>query len=372
MPERTFDVAIVGGGLVGAAIGYGMRELGTRLAVLDEGDVAFRAARGNFGLIWVQGKGFGMPSYGAWTQRSAREWNAFAADVAQATGVDVALRQPGGLHVCLTREELDARAARIGGLLSQPGFERYDVEVLDRAGVQAKVGPVGDVAGGTWSALDGDCNPLRLLRALRGGIASAGGELLGSCAVDRVERSGERFVLRTARGAIACDRVVLAAGLGNARLAPMLGLAAPVTPNKGHVVVTERLPRFLDVPLDTIRQTDEGTVLIGDAQQDAGFDTSLDTGVMSAMAARAAHVFPALRGARVVRAWSALRVMTPDGFPVYAQSADSPGAWVATCHSGVTLAAVHARVLAPAIRAGFLPTECAAFDAARFHVRAAA
>ncbi len=97
MPERAFDVAIVGGGLVGAALAYGLRELGRRLAVLDEGDVAYRAARGNFGLIWVQGKGFGMPSYGAWTQRSAREWPAFAADIASATGIDVALAAGGRL-----------------------------------------------------------------------------------------------------------------------------------------------------------------------------------------------------------------------------------------------------------------------------------
>ena len=53
----AFDVAVIGGGLVGAAIAFGLRSLGARLAVVDEGDVAHRAARGNFGLIWVQGKG---------------------------------------------------------------------------------------------------------------------------------------------------------------------------------------------------------------------------------------------------------------------------------------------------------------------------
>ena len=93
---------------------------------------------------------------------------------------------------------------------------------------------------------------------------------------------------------------------------------------------------------------------------------------MSAMAARAAQVFPALRNVRVIRAWSALRVMSPDGFPVYAQSKELPGAWIVTCHSGVTLAAVHARVLAPAIRAGALPAACGAFGLDRFDVRAAA
>ena len=349
-----------------------MRDLGQRLAILDEGDVAYRAARGNFGLIWVQGKGLGMPPYAAWTQRSAAAWPAFAADVARTTGIDVALRQRGGLHACVTQQELDARAARMQALLDQPGFPRYGIEILDRAAVQSKIGPVGDIAGGTWCALDGECDPLRLLRALRAGVAAAGGALLADHAVDRIERAGDRFVLHTPRGAVACDRVVLAAGLGNARLAPMVGLAAPVSPNKGQILVTERVPRFLDVAIETIRQTGEGTVLIGDAQQDAGFDTALDTGVMAAMAARAAQVFPALRHVRVVRAWSALRVMSPDGFPVYAQSRESPGAWVVTCHSGVTLAAVHACVLAPAIRAGVLPPECKAFDASRFHVRAAA
>jgi glycine/D-amino acid oxidase-like deaminating enzyme len=84
------------------------------------------------------------------------------------------------------------------------------------------------------------------------------------------------------------------------------------------------------------------------------------------MAARATRIFPALSGARVVRAWAALRVMTPDGFPVYEQSAAHPGAFVASCHSGVTLAAVHAYAFAPAIAAGVLPESFRPFTATRF------
>ena len=68
--RESFEVAVVGGGLVGAAIAFGLRSLGPALAVLDEGDVAHRAARGNFGLIWVQGKGARLPAYATWTQRA--------------------------------------------------------------------------------------------------------------------------------------------------------------------------------------------------------------------------------------------------------------------------------------------------------------
>ena len=50
--EQT-EIAVVGGGLVGAAIAWGLARLGKHVTVLDEGDNAFRASRGNFALVWV-------------------------------------------------------------------------------------------------------------------------------------------------------------------------------------------------------------------------------------------------------------------------------------------------------------------------------
>ncbi len=57
------DVIVVGGGLVGMSIAFGLALLGRQVSVLDEGDDAIRAARGNFGLLWVQGKGYRMSPY---------------------------------------------------------------------------------------------------------------------------------------------------------------------------------------------------------------------------------------------------------------------------------------------------------------------
>jgi glycine/D-amino acid oxidase-like deaminating enzyme len=321
----------------------------------------------------VQGKGLGLAAYGSWTQRAAREWAKLAADLGQETGIDVALRQAGGLHLCLAQQELDARAAHLHALMAQPGFEQYDIDVLDRADVANRVPQIGPaVVGATYCAQDGDCNPLRLLRALHAAAARAGCRYIPDARVDVIEPAGDRFTLRTRAGEVQAERVVLAAGLGNARLAPMIGLAVPVRPNKGHVLVLERLPAFLPLAVETVRQTDEGTVLVGDSQQEAGFDESLDPAVLAAMAARAVAAFPLLGDARVIRAWAALRVMSPDGFPIYAESPQHPGSFVVTCHSGVTLAAQHAHVLAPAIGAGHLPTECRIFSHERFDVRAAA
>ena len=363
----SFDVAVIGGGLVGAAVAFGLRSLGPKLALLDEGDVAYRAARANFGLVWVQGKGAGSPRYASWTQDSAGEWPRLASELLRESGVDVALAQPGGIHVCVTAKELEQRVAMLDALQSQPGFRRYPIEVLDRNALASRVRGLGTaVAGGTYCPVDGHCNPLKLLRALHAATIRAGAAYRSDHRVARITPRGEGFVLDTAAGALSAARVVLAAGLGNAALAPMVGLASPVRPNQGQIIVLERVPRFLALPLQTIRQTDEGTVLIGDSQQDRGFDDSCGIDVLAAMAARAARVFPALGAARVVRAWAGLRVMTPDGFPVYEQSASHPGAFVASCHSGVTLAAAHAYAFAPAVAAGVLSDSFRPFGAMRF------
>jgi len=136
-------------------------------------------------------------------------------------------------------------------------------------------------------------------------------------------------------------------------------------------VVTERLRPFLHYPVVTLRQTDEGTVMIGDSKEESGDPSGLTLGVSATEAARAVRMFPLLAGANVVRTWSAIRVMTQDGFPIYDQSERHPGAFTVCCHSGVTLCANHALSIAPMIARGELDrTLLAPFSARRFDVQA--
>jgi glycine/D-amino acid oxidase-like deaminating enzyme len=368
-----FDIAVVGGGLVGAAIGYGLVRTGLRIALLDEGDIAWRAARGNFGLVWVQGKGLGLAPYANWTQLSARRWPELAALLAADADIDVALEQPGGFHVCLSGHELEQRVQTLTRLVAQPGLESYPFEVLDHAAMAARIPGIGNaVVGGTYTRLDGHVNALKLLRALHTGFLRHGGVYLPNTGIDTVQRSGERFVLAAKVSTLRATKVVLASGLGNARLAPQLGLDAPVRPQRGQILVLERVRRFLRHPIATLRQTDEGTVLIGDSQEEAGFDDTVGMAILATLADRAVRTFPALRDVRINRTWAALRVMSPDGFPIYDQSRAQPRAFLATCHSGVTLAAVHALELAPLIAGGELGSRLQPFSAERLHVQQAA
>lgn len=356
----THDLIVIGGGLVGGAIAWGAQAQGAQVVVLDEGDIAYRASRGNFGLVWVQSKGAGMPPYAQWTRRSAALWPDLAASLHQQTGTDTALRQPGGLAFCLSDEEYQQRESLLHRMHNESGD--IGTRMLSRTEVRAMVPGLGDeVTGASFCPLDGHASPLHLLKALHETLNYRPNRKV----LQITARPGD-FTVHTGQETYTAPKVVIAAGLGSRDLAPMVGLNMPVSPLQGQIIVTERLRPLLDYPTHLLRQTHEGTVMLGDSQEDVGFDTTTKIAVLQKIADRNTRIFPALKDANIIRMWAALRVMSPDGFPIYEQSAQYPGAFAATCHSGVTLAGAHALELAPAILQGELPDALSAFTSARF------
>lgn len=373
MAGDEYDVAVVGGGLVGVATAWGLAREGCKVVVLDEGDRAIRASRGNFALVWVQSKGLGLAPYAGWTIRSSNAWRGFSDLLKQETGLDVSFQRPGGFHLCLSEKELETRANNLKRLHNQPGIVDYKTEILDHDQVKKMLPDIGpEVVGGSFCSLDGHVNSLRLFRTLHAALNARGVTYLPSHRVETITREGGEFRLATPHGEIRAAKVALAAGNANMRLAPMVGLEAPMKPERGQIVVTERLRPFLNHPVVTLRQTDEGTVMIGDSKEESVDPSGLTIGVSATEAERAVRQFPLLANVNVVRTWSAIRVMTQDGFPIYDESQTHPGAFTVCCHSGVTLAANHALTIAPMIARGALDSSLVApFSARRFHVQEA-
>ena len=365
---EAYDAIVVGGGLVGSAIAYGLVRAKLKCVILDEGDGALRASRGNFGLVWVQGKGSGAPAYADWTMESASAWPDFAAELTETTGINLSLSQNGGIDLCLSEEEFEERDRKLATLaLHQNGRFRY--QMMDRSELAAHLPAVGpDVVGGSYSEHDGHVSPLYTLRALQAAFIAEGGEIRNNAQVERIKPEPGAFTLHTHSGVLSCGKLVLAAGLGNADLAASVGLNQPVYPLKGQILVTERMDRFLDLPTVHVRQTGEGSVMLGDSHEEAGFDTRSTPAVIQDIADRARRYFPQLHRARIVRTWGALRIMTPDGLPIYDQSEAFPGAFAASCHSGVTLAAAHAKTLAKYIARGQFGPELTGLSVRRFDV----
>lgn len=358
--------------MVGAAIAYGLANDHTRVLVLDGGDTDFRAAKANFGLVWVQGKGCGNPAYQRLSHEAAQLWPVFADQLADETGICLDYESKGGLNFCVGESQLEARRARLSQWHGETPERDPCTEMLDRSTLQKLLPGVrlgNEVSGASFGATDGHVNPLRLLAALQKGLVQRGGSLLGNHAVQRITPlSRVGFSVQAGHQRFDAAQIVIAAGLGSSALGPMVELDVPLRPQRGQLMVTERLAPLLPLPASGIRQTREGTVMIGLTQEDVGFDLGTTPAAAAHMSRQALKVLPDLARARLIRQWSCLRIMTPDGCPVYAESAAYPGAWIALCHSGVTLASFHAGPLADCLRNAKLDSRLNFFHHERFDV----
>ncbi|MDQ0324667.1 glycine/D-amino acid oxidase-like deaminating enzyme [Rhodopseudomonas julia] len=368
---RSTQWAVIGGGIVGAAIAYGLARAGAKPLLLDEGDVAHRAARGNLGNVWVQGKGAALPPYADLSRRAANDWAGFADELREVTGVDVHFRRPGAFFLCFSPEELEKRGAMMARL-NDAATVKSRFEVLEADELRRRLPAAGQaLAGAIFSPDDGTANPLRLLRALIQGTVLLGGKYLPCQRAESITVSGGGVEIATEKGPVRAERVVLAAGLGNARLAPLLGLDAPVRPVRGQILVTEKVRPFLDCGTNFVRQTVEGGCVFGESSEEVGFDEGTTLPVLRETAIRAVAAFPLLRHVQVVRAWGALRIMSPDGAPIYQQTEDRR-AFLVSVHSGVTLSSFHAGPLVETLMAeGFSGPAYRPFSPERFHVQAA-
>lgn len=368
---KEHDVAIIGGGLLGSAFGWGLARAGQKVAVFDEGDSAIRTARGNFGLVWVQGKGQGMPDYAAWSLKASQLWGGFADELAENTGVDLHYVKA-GYNIVASEAELEQVIAGQEQITREMGDRAYDYEVLDRTALKSAVPQVADsVPGAVHTSHDGHCNPLFLMRALHQDMQAKGAEYRPNTAVATITPlTGGGFELAGRDGQVLArsDKVIVSAGHGSGALIAGLGIDLPVHADQGQVLVTEKVAETFPFATGTVRQTDNGSFLLGASSKEIGLDTRTDLPTLAEVASYCISIFPFLGQLRLQRAWGALRVMTPDGCPVYQQSQAHPGLFSFACHSGVTLAPVHALEVGKWVIDGAIPPEFEVFHPRRFDV----
>ena len=223
---KDYDIAIIGGGLLGSAFGWGLASRDQRTVVFDEGDNAIRTARGNFGLVWVQGKGVGMPEYAKWSLDSALEWTGFAERLERETGIDIHYERRGGFVICLNDEEMQSNVDQLETLRRESGERGYEFETLKYSELRKRIPIIGKVSGATYCPHDGHCNPLKLLRALHTGYLNRGGQYQPWTKITEINpRDGGGFLLSTAEGqsVASAEKIIVAAGHGSPELANRLG-----------------------------------------------------------------------------------------------------------------------------------------------------
>jgi len=372
--HNKYDVCVIGSGLMGSSVALGLVRSGAKVLMVDKISRLHTASKANFGLIWSQSKGVNNRNYSRFSEKAVLEFTTFVDWIEERSGIDLELRLGAGLVICVGEQEFAARTELINKIHQEAECQgdKHPSQMLDRSRVQELVGKTvlgENVSGGSFSSIDGDINPLLLLKAMRKIFSELGGTFIQDYKVNSIEKPDNIYHLGSSSGRITVPKIVMAAGLGNISLLSMIGEAIPLVPQKGQLLVTEKVKPFLPFPFSGIRQTGNGSVMIGYTHENTGFETTTTVSATIQLAKRAIQIFPCLHHTKVVRSWASLRILTEDGLPIYDQVNGYPGLYVLATHSCVTLASLHMSLLPSWILGGKRPDDIKSFNLERFNVQ---
>lgn len=348
---NSFDALVIGGGIVGSSIGYGLSKYGLKTGILDGNDTSFRASTGTFGLVWVQGKGGKLNDYAKWALLASKSFPNLSDELKDFTGIDINYTKNGGYKILLDENEVNERKKLLQSIKQKGGDEVADFELLDDRQVRSEIPNLGNrVLGATFCKDDGDCDPLSLLKSYRIGFKKNKGEFISNCFVNDIENKNNEILVHTSKGIVSTGKLVLAAGIANKKLGKLVGLDVPVKPIRGQVLVSERVDPVLPVLTNTIRQTNDGYLLFGEIKEDIGISTEVTREGINEVATKAMKTFPILSNLRIIRTWGAMRPMPEDTFSIYDQSPLNKEIYLVSVHSGVSQSSLHSSVVSSWIK----------------------
>ncbi|MGO9010983.1 MAG: NAD(P)/FAD-dependent oxidoreductase [Bryobacteraceae bacterium] len=334
MPS-TYDVAIAGAGIVGAAVADECAAAGLRVVVVEPGPTGGGATAAGMGHIVVMDD---SPAQLALTRYSVALWHELAPELPP----EVEYAKTGTIWVAADAEEM-AEVERKRQVYASAGVraEVLDARALAAAEPQLRAG----LAGGLLVPDDAVIYPPCAARFLLESARAHGAEVRVGAAA---ELSATGIHLR--------DGDFLSAGIvvnATGAWAPELTPGIAVRKRKGHLAITDRYPGFVRhqlVELGYLKsahssQADSvafnaqprrtGQVLIGSSRQYGAPEPAIEAPILSRMLRRAQEYLPGLADLLVIRCWTGFRAATPDKLPLIGPAAGSAHMYLATGHEGL-------------------------------------
>ena len=363
------DVLIIGGGLMGSSVALQLAMRGCRCTILEKDSPGRHSSGVSAGGLRQLNRD---PAEIPLTVEAAKMWR----DIESLLDSDCDSRFPGQLRVAENKadmEKLEQRAALVRSL----GYQHE--EMIDRKELYQLVPALGPgCVGGLICREDGYARPYHALTAFRRKAESLGVKYRSGTEVYSLRKESDSWQVRTSQGEFSSSILVNCAGAWANNISTMLDEPVPLTPKALALMVTERLPHFVDPVMGaasrklSFKQMQNGSLIIGGALE-AKLDfekeeTEIDWLQLAKSANTVVSFFPQLKNVHIVRAWAGIESFMPDNIPVLSASQTHSNAYHAFGFSahGFQLSPIIGRVMSELILDGQPTIPIEPFHISRF------
>lgn len=336
MSSKTYDVIIIGAGIVGSACAVECSREGLSVAIVEAGIISGGATAAGMGHLVVMDD---SEAQFALTRYSQQLWDALRDELPREVEHDPC----GTIWIAADDDEM-TEALRKAKFYSDRGVsvEVLDAQSLAEAEPQLRPG----LLGGLRVPGDSVIYPPCAAQFFVDQATARGAELFLGAPVETITTGGIRLRDGTS---MAAGLIVNSTGSSSPQLTPGL----EVKKRKGHLVITDRYPNFLrhqlvelgylksahSVTADSvafnIQPRKTGQLLIGSSRQYDVDDSHVDVSILTRMLDRAVEYLPGLGNLSSLRTWTGFRAATPDKLPLIGPHAEHERLYLATGHEGL-------------------------------------
>ncbi len=333
--ERTADIVIIGGGIIGTSIAYHLAEKGAgKVVLLERGMLGEGSTARCAGGIRAQ---FSTEINIRFSLQSLETWNRFE-DI---FGVPLDFRQVGYLFLATTPDEV--AIFRVNAELQRSFGVPVELLSADEIATRWPFLRTDDLAGGTFCATDGYAGPYEALTGFVKGARRAGVRIYEGTEAQAIVTERERIGgVATSQGDIYCPVVVNAAGPRAASVGAMAGVEIPVQPYRRQIFFTAPFPYIPDsIPLVIdfhrgwyFRREVKGLLVSGPKDEHPSFSTGVDYSVIGEVAEHAVYRVPPLEKAQITHGMAGSYEISPDNHAILGEAPHLKGFFLANGFSG--------------------------------------
>lgn len=386
---KTWDVIIIGGGIIGLSLSIALRKRGASILVVERGEPGREASHAAGGML-VDCPLETPVALQPLATASAQMYPEFAHELEVESELKVDLRDYGTI-LFLSREHLEhpafaspqMRAAAISMAeleelepeLTKPVFDNDEIESFrEEYRVEKSVDEIKEffraIRGRAFYMKERSVDPRALTAAALKTAKNRGVDFSSGDAVTAIDVTDGRVAgVTTVKTSFCTSKVVNCAGAWSGQIGSH---PLPTRPVKGQMLCLAMHPRNLlkhviRTPDVYLIPRSDGRLLVGATVEEAGFDKRTDPDTIQRLHRAALKLVPKLTDARILEDWAGLRPGTPDNLPILGAT-EIPGYYAATGHfrDGILLAPITALVMADVIEGRNPEYDLAPFSPSRF------